>query len=68
MSELWFVDAGKVRAERLALGDTSATPQNATQQVTGDPRQASPALGRQFADIRVRNSVAEIRRLLDALR
>lgn len=68
VSELWFVDAGKVRPERLALGDTSATPQNATQQVTGDPRQASPALGRQFADIRVRNSVAEIRRLLDALR
>ena len=67
MSELWFVDASKVRPERLALGDTSATPQNSIRQVTGDPRQASPALGRQFADIRVRNAVAEIRRLLDAM-
>jgi creatinine amidohydrolase len=67
VSELWFVDASKVRPERLALGDTSATPQNSVQQVTGDPRQASAALGRQFADIRVRNAVAEIRRLLDAL-
>ena len=25
VSELWFVDASKVRPERLALGDTSAT-------------------------------------------
>ena len=66
VSELWFVDASRVRPERLALGDTSATPQNSTQQVTGDPRQASAALGRFFADIRVRNAVADIRRLLDS--
>jgi creatinine amidohydrolase len=65
-SELWMADASKVRPERLALGDTSATP-NPANQVTGDPRQASPALGRQFAEIRVRNAVAEIRRLLGAM-
>jgi creatinine amidohydrolase len=67
VSELWFVDASSVRPERLALGDTSATPRDSAQQVTGDPRQASAALGRRFADIRVRNAVAEIRRLLGAL-
>jgi creatinine amidohydrolase/Fe(II)-dependent formamide hydrolase-like protein len=67
VSELWFVDASRVRPGRLALGDTSATPRDSTQQVTGDPRQASAALGRSFADIRVRNAVAEIRRLLGAL-
>lgn len=66
VSELWLVDASKVRPERLALGDTSATPRDTAQQVTGDPRQASAALGRSFADIRVRNAVAEIRRLLGA--
>jgi creatinine amidohydrolase len=67
VSELWIVDASKVRPERLALGDTSATPRDSAQQVTGDPRQASAALGRLFADIRVRNAVAEIRGLLGAL-
>ena len=67
VSELWFVDASKVRPGRLALGDTSATPRNSAQQVTGDPRQASAALGRFFADIRVRNAVADIRNLLGTL-
>lgn len=67
VSELWFVDATRVRPERLALGDTSATPRDSAQQVTGDPRQASPALGRLFADIRVRNAVADIRNLLGTL-
>ena len=66
VSELWFVDASRVRPGRLALGDTSATPRDSAQQVTGDARQASAALGRFFADIRVRNAVAEIRRLLGA--
>ncbi len=67
-SELWLVDPRKVRPELIALGDTSATPADPLQQVTGDPRQSSPALGRVFADIRVRNGVAEIRRLLNELR
>jgi creatinine amidohydrolase len=68
-SELWLVDSSKVRPHLMALGDTSATsPADPAQQVAGDPRRASVALGRQFADIRVRNGVAEIRRLLDALR
>jgi len=66
VSELWFVDASRVRPGLLALGDTSATPRDSAQQVTGDPRQASAAFGRSFADIRVRNAVAEIRRLLGA--
>ncbi len=67
VSELWFVDSSGVRPERLALGDTTATPRDSIQQVTGDPRQASSALGRLFADIRVRNAVADIRHLLDTL-
>jgi creatinine amidohydrolase/Fe(II)-dependent formamide hydrolase-like protein len=66
-SELWFVDSTKVRPALIALGDTSGVPTDPKQQVTGDPRQASPALGRTFADVRVRNGVAEIRRLLGAL-
>lgn len=67
VSELWFVDASKVRPRRLALGDTAETPRDSAQQVKGDPRQASAALGGVFADIRVRNAVSEIRRLLAAL-
>lgn len=68
-SELWLVDSSKVRPHLMALGDTtSATPADPAQQVAGDPRQASVVLGRRFADIRVSNAVAEIRRLLDALR
>lgn len=63
-SELWFVDSTKVRPALLALGDTSGAHRDPKQQVTGDPRQASAALGRTFADFRVRNGVAEIRRLL----
>lgn len=67
-SELWLVAPDKVRPELIALGDTSGSPADPRQQVTGDPRQSSPELGRQFADIRVRNGVDEIRRLLDAVR
>ena len=63
-SELWFVDSTQVRRPLIALGDTSGAATDPAQQVTGDPRQASAALGRTFADIRVRNGVAEIRRLL----
>lgn len=67
-SELWFVNPTKVRPELIALGDTSAgaitTPER---QVIGDPRNSSVEFGRLFADIRVRNSVAELRRLLSPL-
>jgi creatinine amidohydrolase/Fe(II)-dependent formamide hydrolase-like protein len=66
-SELWFVDSTRVRPGLIALGDTAAAHSDPKQQVTGDPRQASAALGRIFADIRVRNGVAEIRRLLSNL-
>lgn len=66
VSELWFIDMNKVRPGLLALGDTSAAPPDSVQ-VTGDSRQASAELGRQFADIRVRNAVAEIRKLLREL-
>jgi len=66
VSEPWLVDASRVRPTRLALGDTSATAPDSTQ-VTGDPRRASADMGRRFANIRVRNAVAEIRRLLGAV-
>lgn len=66
-SELWFIDSTGVRPGMLALGDTTGAHPDRNQQVTGDPRRASAALGRDFAEIRVRNGVEEIRRLLAGL-
>jgi hypothetical protein len=66
-SELWFIDSTRVRPGLIALGDTSGVHSDPKQQVTGDPRQASAAIGLTFAEIRVRNGVTEIRRLLAGL-
>lgn len=66
-SELWFIDSTAVRPGRIALGDTTGKQTDREHQVTGDPRQASAALGHAFVEIRVRNGVIEIRRLLAGL-
>jgi creatinine amidohydrolase/Fe(II)-dependent formamide hydrolase-like protein len=67
-SELLLVEPRHVRRTLIALGDTAQTLPAATQQVNGDPRRSSVAMGRKFADIRIRLGVAEIRQKLDSLR
>jgi creatinine amidohydrolase len=70
-SELWAVSAAYVRPDKIAMGD----PVNRDARggavigptgVEGDPRRASPALGRIFDDIKVKDGVDEIRRLIAA--
>jgi creatinine amidohydrolase/Fe(II)-dependent formamide hydrolase-like protein len=67
-SELLLVEPRHVRVNQIALGDTAQTLPAATQQVNGDPRRSSVAMGRKFANIRIRLGVAEIRQKLDSLR
>lgn len=67
-SELWLIDSSKLRTDLIAAGDPSSSAKSQQQQVTGDPRHSSPALGQLFADIRVRNGVAEIRQMLQGSR
>jgi creatinine amidohydrolase len=67
-SEVWAVGAAYVRPERIAMGD----PVNRDSRgaligptgVEGDPRRSSVALGRIFNDIKVKDGVDEIRRLI----
>jgi len=61
-AELWAVDPHAVCADRLTLGDTSTADGSklSSTGISGDPRRATPELGRRFAAIRVRNAVAEI--------
>ncbi len=68
-SELWAVSAAYVRPDKIAMGD----PVNRDARgaavigptgVEGDPRRSSPALGKIFDDIKVKNGVDEIRRLI----
>lgn len=57
-SELWAIDSTHrwIRVDRLAPGDGKNG-------VSGDPRQASPEMGRIFLGYKVTAAVAEIRRL-----
>lgn len=64
-AELWAVAPHAVRPDRMAPGKLEGTRMDENG-VAGDPRPASPELGRVFGDIRVRNAVAEIRSLLQA--
>ena len=68
-SELWAVSAAYVRPDKIAMGD----PVNRDARgaavigptgVEGDPRRSSPALGKIFDDIKVKDGVDEIRRLI----
>ncbi|OLC45215.1 MAG: hypothetical protein AUH68_04770 [Gemmatimonadetes bacterium 13_1_40CM_4_69_5] len=57
-----------VRPALFAAGDTSASGALDARGISGDPRLATPELGREFGDIRVRDAVAQIRALLAAVR
>jgi creatinine amidohydrolase len=69
-SEVWAVGAAYVRPDKIAMGD----PVNRDSRgavigptgVEGDPRRSSPALGKIFDDIKVKDGVDEIRRLIAA--
>ena len=69
-SEIWTVSAAYVRPDKIAMGD----PVNRDARgavigptgVEGDPRRSSPALGKIFDDIKVKDGVDEIRRLIAA--
>ena len=69
-SEVWAIGAAYVRPDKIAMGDP--VDRNARGAVIGptgvegDPRRSSPALGRMFDDIKVKDGVAEIRRLIAA--
>ena len=63
-AELMAVAPQAVRRSRLARGDSAGTEIMDRRGMSGDPRLATPALGREFGDIRVRNAVAQIRALL----
>jgi creatinine amidohydrolase/Fe(II)-dependent formamide hydrolase-like protein len=58
-SELMFLDREQkwIRRDKLARGDRKSG-------VDGDPRQASPELGKALLDIKVNNAVTQIRKLV----
>jgi creatinine amidohydrolase/Fe(II)-dependent formamide hydrolase-like protein len=60
-SELMFLDRENrwIRRDKLAAGDKNSG-------VEGDPRRASPELGKKFLDLKVDNAVAQIQALLGA--
>jgi len=67
-SLLWAVDAKYVRPDKIAVGG-AVPPAGSplalgTVGVEGDPRKSSQELGRMFLDWKVRNGVAEIRKLI----
>ena len=67
-SLLWAVNAKYVRADKIAVGGPvppAGSPLAlGTVGVEGDPRKASQELGRMFLDWKVKNGVAEIRKLI----
>lgn len=67
-SEVWAAGPGTVRANELRMGDpiarSGADVHLGPTGIEGDPRRSSVALGRMFDDIKVRDGVAEIRRLI----
>jgi creatinine amidohydrolase/Fe(II)-dependent formamide hydrolase-like protein len=67
-SLLWAVDAKYVRPDRIAVGGPVPPAGGplalGTVGVEGDPRKSSQELGRMFLDWKVRNGVAEIRKLI----
>ncbi len=61
-SEIMFLDEARkwIRRDKLAASNST---QQAVTGVDGDPTKATAAMGRMFLDLKVRNAVAEIRRL-----
>ncbi len=70
-SELWAISASYVRPDKIAMGDPVKRDAGGAvigpTGVEGDPRRSSPALGKMFDDIKVKNGVDEIRRLMAGL-
>jgi creatinine amidohydrolase/Fe(II)-dependent formamide hydrolase-like protein len=67
-SLLWAVDAKYVRPDKLAVG-ARVPPAGSPLALgsiglEGDPRRSSPELGKMFLDWKVKNAVAEIRKLI----
>ena len=64
----WGVDGAYVRPDKLAVGAPVPPPGSplalGAAGWEGDPRRASPELGKMFLDWKVKNSVAEIRTLI----
>lgn len=68
-SETWAVGAQYVRPDKIAMGDPVNRGANGAvtigpSGVEGDPRRSSAALGRMFDEIKVKDGVAEIRKLI----
>ncbi len=68
-SELWAAGAQYVRRDKIARGDPLERPYPPGLSlgpigVEGDPRKSSLALGKMFMDWKVKNGVAEIRKLI----
>jgi creatinine amidohydrolase/Fe(II)-dependent formamide hydrolase-like protein len=67
-SQLWAVDAKYVRPDKMTIGapvPPSGSPLAlGAAGFEGDPRRSSAELGRVFLDIKIRNGVAEIRKLV----
>jgi creatinine amidohydrolase/Fe(II)-dependent formamide hydrolase-like protein len=67
-SELWAVGANYVRPNKIAMGDpvnrSGGDAVIGPSGVEGDPRRSSLSLGKKFDDIKVKNGVEEIRRLV----
>src|SRR5713101_6293125 len=68
-SLLWAVGAQYVRPDKIAMGDPVQRPYPpqlslGPSGVEGDPRRSSLELGRMFMDWKVKNGVAEIRKLI----
>jgi creatinine amidohydrolase/Fe(II)-dependent formamide hydrolase-like protein len=67
-SQLWAVDAKYVRPDKMTVG-APVPPAGSplalgTAGFEGDPRKSSAELGKIFLDIKIRNGVAEIRKLI----
>jgi creatinine amidohydrolase len=68
-SLLWAVGAQYVRLDKIAMGDPLERPyppqlRLGPSGVEGDPRRSSLELGEMFLNLKVKNGVAEIRRLI----
>ena len=70
MSLLWAIDARYVRPHKIVVGGPVPPPGSPLSLgevgVEGDPRRSSAELGKMFLDWKVRDGVAEIRKLTGA--
>lgn len=70
MSLLWAIDARYVRPDKIVVGGPVPPPGSPLSLgevgVEGDPRRSSAELGKMFLDWKVRDGVAEIRKLTGA--